>query len=759
MRLRTFASCFLVTAFGAVWVSACGSDGADGERGPAGTPGENGKPGADGSAGPTGPAGSDGSAGPTGPTGPTGPSSDSGTPTSPAKSAVEYVKELVDLYAKLKPLPIEQFPLKAAATDSVRAIEGLGWNVVVSWLEPLTFDDATAAPRFGANADYVAFFGDGWSGAPQASGSSETGWLWINHEYVSNTSATATAAPLGQYLTLAKFLESRNVLSNDVSSAVWAQSDIDTLISQTKKQVGGSWMRVVKDPSSGAWSLDRTATNRRYDATSATLTKIVGYTPTGIDHDDSGAELPAGVVAGIAGNCSGGTTPWGTVVSGEENVQDYHGDFESCWDSNNKLVAGAGCDAGGDLALSGTPSATAEFSRSSDPNSKHQRDNYGFLVEIDPGQAPGEYYGKTTPGVGHRKLGGMGRARWENASFAVGADWHLVSGQPIVMYGSDDRRSGRIFKWISDGSYTAGMTKAQTRALLDSGSLWVAHFTGLDHATGDTVANKGPTAASPGTGKWIELSVDNVADDAPNAAKLGAGTKVGTALKNVTWNTIAGFPDDNAVKGALFTACNKLGIAELNRPEDIDYNPIDPLGPRLYVAFTNHTGNLALDPDGVLVPPAEFSTKSVKRADSVGSIFSIVEGTPATPATSYTFSYYRVWKGTAGTGTFDAANPDNIVVDRAGGIWFGTDGNYGKNKHADSVYYLDLDASHNLTFGKPFRVIAVPSDAEATGPALTPDGNTIFVSVQHPGEGIYSAWPPANPMGRPLSSLVAVSYR
>jgi uncharacterized protein len=109
---------------------------------------------------------------------------------------------------------------------------------------------------------------------------------------------------------------------------------------------------------------------------------------------------------------------------------------------------------------------------------------------------------------------------------------------------------------------------------------------------------------------------------------------------------------------------------------------------------------------------------------------------------------------------FDAADPDNIMIDKTGGVWFGTDGNFGRNRHADAVYYLDLDEAHKTsptpTYGKAFRIAAVPSDAEATGPAFTADMRTIFISVQHPGEGVYSAWPRS---GRPLSSLVAVTLR
>jgi uncharacterized protein len=745
--------------------SACGSDGENGAPGAPGAKGDAGPKGEPGGKGDPGPGGDSGPPGPAGEAGPPGTAGDSGAPSGlPGSDVPSVTKALVDAFANNRALPIPEFPLRAAGTDTVRALQGMTHNVVVSWLEPLTFDDANSAPRFGANADYVAFFGDGWSEAagnpPQWNGSGTSGRMWVNHEYISNNSATTTSAPTGQQLTLASFLHARGVLTNDVTSSTWAPADIDKLVVSAKAQHGGSWFQIVQDPATGHWSVVRGATAVRYDATSTTLAKITGYTLYGVDHDDAGNPLPAGVVAGITGDCSGAQTPWGTVITAEENVQDYYGDMEACWDGNNKFLPGSGCDPAAAINLDVTPSTSGAFAKISDVNHHHARDGYGWLTEIDVDAAPGEYYGKTTPGVGHRKIGSMGRARWENATFAVDTAWKPLVGQPIVVYASDDRRGGRIFKFVSSQPYTAYMSKAQARALLDSGKLYVGHFGGLDHADGLKLASGVvPSAGAPGTGKWIELSVDNNTDDAPNAPALGAGTKVGTALKSLTWNGIGAFPDTNAVLGALFTASNKIGIEELNRPEDIEYNPVGADGARIYVAFTNHTGRLALDATGKVIDPATHGA-SAPRADADGAIYALKEATPNTPATSLTFSFYQVWRGSQGTQVFNAACPDNIVIDKAGGVWFGTDGNYGRNKHADALYYLDLDPSHqntaNSTYGKAFRVVAGPSDSEATGPAFSPDMRTVFFAVQHPGEGIYSAWPHG---GRPLSSLVAVSFR
>src|SRR5690606_23345692 len=134
----------------------------------------------------------------------------------------------------------------------------------------------------------------------------------------------------------------------------------------------------------------------------------------------------------------------------------------------------------------------------------------------------------------------VGHARWENATFVVDDQWELIPNQPIVLYSGDDRRGGRIFKFVTSQPYQAGMTRAEIRALLDQGTLHVGHLAGLDNATGHTMLATGgaPTELEPGVGQWIELSIDS-ADIAPNAAALGDPTRtVGAALSDDSWNGI-----------------------------------------------------------------------------------------------------------------------------------------------------------------------------------------------------------------------------
>lgn len=746
-----------------------GSDGAPGQDGINGTDGVDGAPGKDGADGANGMDGANGVDGAQGPEGPQGPQ---GVPPAPlAATLTDYVKARVAQYAAGALPKDAQFPLKNAATDTLRTLEGARAQVIVRWLEPLTFSSSIDAPRFGANTDYLAYFGDGWdmdpADPPQWHGSGDSAWLWANQEYMSGLSPTLSSAPTGQQLVFARFLRDNGVLTNAVESNVWAQADINTFVAWSKKQVGGTWLHIVRDPSTGDWSLDRGAKPVRYDSTSSTLFRVTGAAVlSGLDHDDIGAALPSGVIVGTSANCSGAVTPWGTVISAEENTQFSYGDLEACWSSDQKFLLGQGFDPGTNVSPVSAAAASSEFGKTSDPNGQHARDTHGYLAEIDPGVAPDEYEGKTQAGVGHKKLGAFGRARWENTTFAVDSAWKLVPDKPVVAYGGDDRRSGRIYKWVSSANYTAGMTKAQARALLDDGDLYVAHFAGINNTTGNTMLATGdaPTEAAPGAGQWIHLSV-NSADVAPNAAALGMPVMtVGGALKDVSYNGIGGFPTDDDVYRTLFTASNKIGIMELNRPEDIEYNPMDWSGsPRLYVAFTNNNKKVALDQAGKLYDPATHAAMSPTRADTTGAIFAIAEEQPNDPAASKQFTFFEVWHGSKGTGDFDAACPDNIVIDHDGGVWFGTDGNFGVNGTADAVYYLDLDPAHAAgqaavtapTLGLAFRVAGVPSDAETTGPAFSSDRRTLFLSVQHPGEEVYSSWPDG---GTPLSSVVAINF-
>ncbi len=236
-------------------------------------------------------------------------------------------------------------------------------------------------------------------GPPQFRGSGTEGWLWTNHEYVSNSAPTKFSAPNGQQMTLARKLQELGILRNDVASHKWETEELDLYARHHKKQVGGSWYRVRFDPAARRWSVVRDAANLRYDATSDTLVTLTGQTLSGRDHDDSGKPLEEGVVAGIMADCAGGQTPWGTIFTAEETVQDAYGDFETAWTENGQFVTQAGFDPGGFISPYFAASPHADFGRTSKLAERHQLDGYGYLVEIDPGAPPGRAYRSVAGGA------------------------------------------------------------------------------------------------------------------------------------------------------------------------------------------------------------------------------------------------------------------------------------------------------------------------------------------------------------------------
>ena len=76
--------------------------------------------------------------------------------------------------------------------------------------------------------------------------------------------------------------------------------------------------------------------------------------------------------------------------------------------------------------------------------------------------------------------------------------------------------------------------------------------------------------------------------------------------------------------------------------------------------------------------------------------------------------------------------PDNLAVDNQGRIWIATDGNSGsKTGRSDGIWGVETEGPLRGTSKHFFRV---PVGAEMCGPFFTPDDETLFVAVQHPGE-------------------------
>ena len=153
-----------------------------------------------------------------------------------------------------------------------------------------------------------------------------------------------------------------------------------------------------------------------------------------------------------------------------------------------------------------------------------------------------------------------------------------------------------------------------------------------------------------------------------------------------------------------------LGATELNRPEDIE---IDPITGNIFVSLTNNK----------------------LKGDYHGSILKIEEKNGAFDSLTFNASTYM-----AGGEESGFSCPDNLAFDFSGNLWITSDmSGYSMNK-IDGPYMpfknnsLFVIPRYGNEAGKVIRIASAPTDAELTGPWFAPDGKTLFLSVQPPGE-------------------------
>jgi len=170
------------------------------------------------------------------------------------------------------------------------------------------------------------------------------------------------------------------------------------------------------------------------------------------------------------------------------------------------------------------------------------------------------------------------------------------------------------------------------------------------------------------------------------------------------------FKDQTQVLIRAREAAKLLGATPLNRPEDIE---IDPITGHIFVSLTNNK----------------------RKNDFHGSILKIEESEGKFDALTFSASTFM-----AGGEANGFSCPDNLAFDHSGNLWFTSDMS-GNAMNKDGKPYLAF--KNNSLFviprfgddaGKVLRVASAPRDAELTGPWFSPDGKTLFLSVQHPGE-------------------------
>lgn len=349
----------------------------------------------------------------------------------------------------------------------------------------------------------------------------------------------------------------------------------------------------------------------------------------------------------------------------------------------------------------------AEFDERFDA-AKHpnEANRHGWVVEIDP-------YDFSAPPV---KRTALGRAAHEGATVAQTRD-----GRAVVYMG-EDARFEYIYKFVSRDKIRPGGAKANAE-LLDHGTLYVARF------------------EADGRGRWLPL-------------RHGQGPL--TAAQ--------GFADQGEVLIKSRQASDALGATKMDRPEWI---AVDQQG-FVYCTLTNNSNRGGAKQPGVDAanPRANNTMGHIIRwkedGDFDGERFAwnhfLLAGDPSNERAE-----------AQGNVKGDALGcPDGLWVDGRGILWIQTDMSTSAMGKGDlkNLGNNAMLAADPLT-GEVRRFLVGPAGCEITGATGTPDGRTMFINIQHPGESPsersdpaeprkISNWPDFRADGRPRSATLVI---
>jgi uncharacterized protein len=597
--------------------------------------------------------------------------------------------------------------------DDLLLPEGFTYDIVAAW------GDKVGDSHFGYNNDYLSFVETG----------KNQGLLTVNFEYISAKPWIQNYQKvIGKSLPFAK-LEAAVNSAGEGGINAFAASDKD----QTKKMVAevskaalievGMGVISIKINDDGKWVRTHSPADRRITGIAgledgrylkATGPAVAVFNKKGKGYSD---KLGSKII-GTFHNCAGGTTPWGTVFSAEENIQNFvpepvFADGTSFDPSKKNFYIDAEemGGLGNVFGLAGN--------------------KYGWMVEVDPAN-PKDYGTKHT---------WLGRCRHE----AVGI--RAVAGKPLAFYSGCDRRSGHIYKFVSKNPVKNPKDRSNSQ-LLTEGMLYAAKFN------------------PDGTGRWIPLKTDTPVN--PDLPSIHGGGMINLPLRPAggfvkvekdaeavafkqkfkTLNDLyEGTPQEK--QGAILIdahyAASAAGATCTARPEDTEIAPDGSL----YITFTSGS---ASDSDGG--PDLRIFQGKDGKSYEYGWIMRLVEDGNEPSAMTFQWKMFATG-GEPAEGGLGFSNPDNLLIDKGGNVWMVNDissdklnapvaagrvdkdgkpisqsnlrGLYGNN----AIWFLPASGPNA---GEAFLFGIGPMECETTGPFFTEDEKTLFLSIQHPGE-------------------------
>jgi hypothetical protein len=592
---------------------------------------------------------------------------------------------------------------RVALQDRLVVPEGFRSDLLLQWGDPL------GAGRFGFNNDFLAF-------TPL---DRQRALLAVNFEYISARPWCAGyGAVFGRELPFAllqKLLAERGgrvdalaLAPQDplraplLAVATAALEDLGIGVVELTRTADGGWRHApgrLERRITGLSGLRRPQERLRTTGPAAAVFRRrqrLGY-------DDGLGDR----VIGSFANCAGGQTPWGTVLSAEENIQ-------------NQVVEAVHADG------SSPPPAECPFRFDGDRleglgNPFGLAGNkYGWMVELDPRRPE-------RTAVKHTALG---RFRHEAVALRVRA------GEPLVVYSGCDRHGGHLYRFVSADPVRDPTDPANSR-LLERGRLEAARF------------------EPDGGGRWIPLLPETAVEPlrpshfarfdqpalspVPHSDRRQAGASPlrsdgeWEAYRQRFANLAALYPGSGEEQlGAILIdahlAANAAGATPTARPEDTE---LDPRTGDLLIAFTAGGSEGEGQAD-----PAIFQGPAGQPSWPYGWLMRLEDGPAQATRAGGTFRWRLVATGgTPWEGGMGFANPDNLAVDRAGNVWMVTD-RAAVNGSAD-VFGNNacwLFPARGPAAGEALLFATGPMECELTGPCFDANETTLFLSVQHPGE-------------------------
>lgn len=486
---------------------------------------------------------------------------------------------------------------------------------------------------------------------------------------------------------------------------------------------------------------------------------------------------PAGTDGrGTINNCANGHTLWGTNLTCEENWAGYFrrsGDDAQRTPRELTALRRYGVTSGtGNYAWSSAPTTNSGILRwdaratgaSALADYRNEPNQFGWVVEIDP----------FSPTAAPRKRTALGRMGHEGAWLG-----RLIAGQKVVAYQGDDARREYFYKFVSNANWDPADAQATNRLAvgdkyLDSGTLYVARFN------------------ADGTGVWLPLVFGQVP----------ARPAVGTDPAYV-------FADQADILVNARLAADAVGATPMDRPEWTATNPVNG---EIYLTLTNNNATLRPLTGTDAANPRHYNDPrgtTNQFGNPNGHILRLRETGDNNAATTFNWDIYLFGADSAQASAANV-NLSGLTADNdfssPDGLWFARPQNPSGQGlpllwiQSDDGAFVDRTNNQMLaalpgrvgdggartitntgstgataqqativgaaaTTATLKRFLVGPKECEITGVDTTPDGRTLFVGIQHPGEdgtptAPSSNWPQSqagNATGRPRSGVVVVT--